>query len=110
MSTQTSTTPEVPRFELRHRMHRAMEWANLGPDDMAAEVGRGVTTIRNYLAGRTSPTRAVLIAWAMRCGVPFSWLDTGEEPADPPDGNGQVLSGYPGWFRGTPVEVARKAS
>ena len=69
-----------------------MEWADLGPEDMAAEIGRGVTTIRNYLAGRTNPSRAVLIAWAMKCGVPVGWLIDGEVPTAPTDTPpGQVI-------------------
>lgn len=77
---EQSDTSKVPRFELRHRMDLAMESAGLKAEDMAAEIGRGVTTIRNYLAGRTAPTRAVVTAWALRCQVDRDWLATGIEP------------------------------
>jgi transcriptional regulator with XRE-family HTH domain len=64
-----------------------MEDADLNPEVMAVEIGRSVTTIRNYLAGRTVPTRAVLVTWSLRCGVDLDWLATGieEGPGAPPD-------------------------
>ena len=77
MSIQT-TSPQAPQFELRHRLDLALEVADLKPEDIAAEIGRSATTIRNYLAGRTHPSRAVLIAWSFKCGVSLDWLETGE--------------------------------
>jgi transcriptional regulator with XRE-family HTH domain len=64
----------VPQFELRHRLRRALEVADVKPETMAAELGKNVTTIRNYLAGRTVPHRASLIVWALFCGVDPDWL------------------------------------
>ena len=109
MSEQSNPT-NVPQFELRHRLDLAMEWAGLKPEDMATEIGRSATTIRNYLSGRTTPDRGHVIAWALRCGVPFGWLESGmidltdtPEP-DGPEGindrrtrRGQS-SGRVGWF------------
>lgn len=67
-----------PRFELRHRLARALEWGQVSREEMAVEVGVGVTTIRNYLRGSTLPTRATVEVWARRCGVPFDWLLHGD--------------------------------
>lgn len=88
---EQSESSNVPRFELRHRMDLSMESAGLGTEDMAVEIGRSVTTIRNYLAGRTIPTRAVITAWALRCGVDRYWLATGLV-ADPGTPEGQDVS------------------
>lgn len=82
----------VPAFELRHRLARALEEADVSNEEMAHEIGRGVTTIRNYLRGRTIPERAVLVTWALRCGVPFDWLSTGVEPQDGDDPGGLEVS------------------
>lgn len=73
--TAAPVAPMGPAFELRHYLHRAMEEAGKKPEDMAALLGCSVTTVRNYLRGRTTPTRAVLIAWASICEVPFEWLE-----------------------------------
>lgn len=80
----------VPAFELRHRLARALEHAGLKPEDMAVELGLGVTTIRNYLHDRTTPRRAVLLAWALRCGVPFEWLAEGTLPGPSPQDGGSI--------------------
>lgn len=75
MGTSTDIAPSGPSFELRHYMARALEEAGLTTDDMARHLNCGPTTIRNYLRGRTRPNRGVLIAWAMKCGVPVEWLE-----------------------------------
>lgn len=89
MSTQTAPG-EVPAFELKHRLSLALEVAELKPEDIAVELGLAVTTVRNYLSGRTTPKRAVLVAWAFRCGVPIDWLATGSHGDTPPDNGGSV--------------------
>jgi transcriptional regulator with XRE-family HTH domain len=63
-----------PEFEMRHRMGLALEYGSVSVNEMARELGISRTTISNYLHGRTQPRRGDLIAWAMRCGVPFDWL------------------------------------
>lgn len=89
MSTQTDHGG-VPAFQLKHRLSLALEIAELKPEDIAVELGLAATTVRNYLAGRTSPKRAVLVAWALRCGVPIDWLAEGVIPQTPPDDGGSV--------------------
>lgn len=82
----------IPRFELRHRLQLALEHADVSNAEMAAELGVAETTIRNYLSSRTTPHRGTLIAWALRCGVPFEWLAHGTVPGRDggpgPDGTG----------------------
>lgn len=43
-------------------------------------------TVGNYLAGRTTPSTAVLRVWAMRCGVPLDWIRYGIGPENDDDG------------------------
>lgn len=64
----------TPEFEMRHRMELALEYGSVTVSEMARHLGISRTTISNYLHGRTRPRRGDLIAWAMRCGVPFDWL------------------------------------
>src|SRR4029079_10203184 len=63
-----------PEFEMRHRMSLALEYGSVSINEMAAHLDISRTTVSNYLHGRTQPRRGDLIAWAMRCGVPFEWL------------------------------------
>lgn len=82
----------TPHFEVRHRMARALEVAGLSREDIATELDVHRNTISNYLNGKTAPTRAVLIAWHMRTGVPLRWLETGESsPIVLPTGGYQAV-------------------
>lgn len=73
----TQVAPLAPQFGLKHRLALALEVACLDRDQMAAELGVHKNTITNYMRGHTVPSRGVLIAWALRTGVPFEWLLTG---------------------------------
>ena len=70
----------VPGFEMRHRLGLALEWADVSAGEMAETLGVHRNTVSNYLNGRATPKRAVLVTWAVRCGVPLVWLLTGHEP------------------------------
>jgi transcriptional regulator with XRE-family HTH domain len=72
----------VPPIELRHRMAIALEWRGISVGEMADELGVHRNTVSAYLHGRARPRRSDLVAWALRCGVPFDWLLTGVEPSD----------------------------
>lgn len=65
---------------------------------MADELGMSRKSVGDYINGRGTPKRPVLIAWSLKCGVPFEWLAFGIEPDDGP--GGQVIDAS-GWFRGT---------
>jgi transcriptional regulator with XRE-family HTH domain len=88
-STKTSA---VPRFEVRHRLQLALEHADVSVGEMADELGVHRNTIGRYLHASKPPSRAVLRVWAMRCGVPFAWLETGESDNGGGDGPGQSLN------------------
>lgn len=79
----------MPEWEQRHRLARALEFADLKPVEMARHLDLSENTIRNYLSGRTSPNGGVLRSWALRCGVPVGWLRYGDDYDTPsPDGGG----------------------
>ncbi len=64
----------VPKWTLADRLRKARLHAGLEQADLAREIGIGRSTIVNYEAGKTEPSRPVLLAWAMRCGVDYEWL------------------------------------
>lgn len=76
----------IPQFEMRHRMQLALEYGNVSVNEMAETLDASRTTVSNYLHGRTTPRRPVLRMWALKCGVPFEWLITGETEAELPTG------------------------
>ena len=63
---------------------------------MADELGVSLNTVYNYAGGRTRASRAVLRVWAMRCGVPFDWLEHGDHEDDPTPPNGPASECYRG--------------
>lgn len=77
------STAEAPTIDLPQRLWLSLDKARVSTKAMAGHLGVSEGTVRNYMKGPqrggTVPTRAVLIAWAQRTGVPFEWLsDVGE--------------------------------
>lgn len=58
-----------------------MEFAGLKTPKMARLLGVSENTVRNYLKGKSAPTRALLVAWSTICQVPFEWISGTEEGA-----------------------------
>ncbi|WP_313673304.1 helix-turn-helix transcriptional regulator [Mycolicibacterium sp.] len=84
---------QIPSFEMRHRLQLAREYAGLSRSQLANRMEISRNSVLNGETGRTVPRKIVLNAWAMACGVPVSWLLTGEPPADhpgPPSGLGII--------------------
>lgn len=75
--TEATTPAPVPQWTLGDRLRKAREHAGLKQTEMAAEIGIGRSSIINYESDKAIPARPVLIAWAIRCAVPYEWL-TGE--------------------------------
>lgn len=87
MTTGIETTGNVPEFDLADRMRKSLRHADLGVQGMAdyLDVTRG--TVGNWINGRIHPSTQTLRLWALRTGVPFKWLETGETPTgNDPDG------------------------
>ena len=87
MTTGIETTGNVPEFDLADRMRKSLRHADLGVQGMAdyLDVTRG--TVGNWINGRIHPSTQTLRLWALRTGVPFKWLETGETPTgNNPDG------------------------
>lgn len=84
---------QTPTVQLRHRLAISMEWAGVRRTDMAELLAVSNNTISNYTNGKTTPSRGVVIAWALRCGVPVEWLYDGEvDHSGDPDNRGVATS------------------
>lgn len=64
----------IPEWTLGWRLKRALDFADLSAQDMAAELGVHVGTISRWMNDRETPRRAYMMAWALRTGVPFGWI------------------------------------
>lgn len=89
MTTGIETTGNVPEFDLADRMRKSLRHADLGVQGMAdyLDVTRG--TVGNWINGRIHPSTQTLRLWALRTGVPFKWLETGEAPTGDNPGGGE---------------------
>lgn len=81
----------IPKFDVHDRLRKAREHAHIDQADLAKDLGVARQTVSNYERGAVKPRRAVVMAWAMRTGVPIKWLETGEAP--PLDNEGMRLPG-----------------
>lgn len=78
MSEQTEWTGLS--FTIGDRLRKAREWAGLEQEQLAAEIDISRGTVSNYERGETQPKKLALKAWAIRCGVPLSYLEAGTLP------------------------------
>lgn len=67
----------MPPIEVRHRLRIAREFAGLEQDQLAERIGVSRNTVGNAEKGRGKPRKITLNAWALACGVPVSWIETG---------------------------------
>lgn len=77
----------VPQIEVRHRLRIAREFVGLDQEQLADRMEVSRSTVSNAENGIGTPRRSTVNAWALACGVPASWIWTGEIPQDGP-GNG----------------------
>ncbi len=70
----------VPEFDLADRMRKALRTSGVGSMEMADYLGVTRATVSNWINGHVKPSLQSLRLWAMRTGVDFDWLRTGEDP------------------------------
>lgn len=75
------------------RLAKALRLANISSNEMADHLEMSRTTISNYINGRTNPKRSIMRDWAIRTGVPLTWLETGQLPSGPTTGGEQSRLG-----------------
>lgn len=76
-----------PQITMRHRLRIAREFAGLEQTELAELMGTTRSTVSNAETGKVEPQRTTVNAWALACGVPASWIRTGQSPGDHPDGS-----------------------
>lgn len=94
----------VPEFDIHDRLRKARELSGLDRAALADEIGVSRNTIGNYEGRATSHLKPIVLRqWALRTGVPYQWLLTGEGSRHDrgPDGlprldSNQQPSGYTG--------------
>lgn len=70
----------VPEFDLPDRMRKALRAAGMTVQEMADYLGVARNTASNWINGKNPPSKQTQRLWALRTGVSFDWLQTGENP------------------------------
>lgn len=78
----------IPRFEIRHRVRLAREYAGLQQAELAELTGMARSGIAAIEAGKNRPRRSSINLIALATGVSREWLETGNTPAGDGPGGG----------------------
>lgn len=75
------------QFTQSDRLDKALRLSGVTGREMADYLGITPSTVSRYINGKADVPLQTVRLWALRTGVPFRWLQTGETPAgDDPDG------------------------
>jgi len=75
---QATDMGEIPEWTLRWRLQRSLVHADVSIDEMADELDVSRQTVSRWLNDHGVPRNGFLKLWALRCGVPYEWLRTGQ--------------------------------
>lgn len=75
--TPPDASPDAPPWNLADRLEKARKHARVSVGEMADYLGVSPGTVHNWTSGRIRPKVQTLRLWAIRCGVPYAWLETG---------------------------------
>jgi transcriptional regulator with XRE-family HTH domain len=107
MTTMIQRHAEIPVETLGQRLERARKAVGIGVGQMAEILDVSRSMVSRYESGAETPRRMVLLAYALICGVPIAWVETGAGGDDDhwlqhfgvteraPRRRGRVIQGYP---------------
>lgn len=68
---------QAPEWDLADRMRKSLRHAGMDVQEIAEYLGVSRSSVSNWINGRVKPSKPTQRLWALRCGVPFSWLAEG---------------------------------
>ncbi len=77
---------QIPELTFDWRLKMACAQAGITQAELASSLGVNPATISRWISGDNMPRRPQMIACALALGVPFTWLETGQAPAEPEPG------------------------
>lgn len=72
----------IPVFSIGDRLRKARERVGMSQSAFAHELGISPRTVSSCEREEFGVKRSTVMAWSMRTGVPYEWLQTGAMPAD----------------------------
>jgi transcriptional regulator with XRE-family HTH domain len=70
---------ELPRWDLADRMRKSLRHAGIGVQDMAEYLDVDRSTVSTWINGRIEPSVQTAKLWALRTGVPYTYLCHGTD-------------------------------
>lgn len=64
----------IPEWDLADRLRKALRYSDLRVQELAAYLDVSRNTVSNWINGRVEPSVQSQRLWALRTGVPYSWL------------------------------------
>lgn len=86
----TQPLEDLLQWTLADRMTKALRASGIKSNDMAEYLGMSRTSVSNWINGRISPDTRTLRLFALRTGVPYEWLVTGDMNGQNGPGGGNV--------------------
>jgi len=74
----TPAVAVLPEWDRADRMRKALRHARITPGQMAEYLEVGGNTVSTWINGRVDPRPQTLMLWALRTGVPYTWLCHGD--------------------------------
>lgn len=74
------------KFTQGDRLDKALRVSGMSHKDMAEYLEVSRNTISNYTNDKTPVKRHILVAWALKTGVPLEWILTGDAESRRPGG------------------------
>jgi transcriptional regulator with XRE-family HTH domain len=70
-----------PEWDLADRLRKALREADVSVQEMAEYLEVSRNTVSSWINGHHRPRPSDLKQWALRCGVPYTWLVGGGDPS-----------------------------
>ena len=74
MSEPAANTDAVPAWDIADRMRKALRVSGVSIEDMADYIEVSRRSVGNWINGRADPAAKYVRLWALRTGVPYTWL------------------------------------
>ena len=68
----------IPEWDLADRLRKALRVSGVSSHEMTDYLGLSRYSVSRFITGAGQPSTQTLRLWALRTGVPFEWLLTGE--------------------------------
>jgi transcriptional regulator with XRE-family HTH domain len=77
LMSEMQTHAVVPELTLGWRLRLAVAHAGISVEEIADEMGVSRSTVSRWANDRGPVREIYLKQWALRCGVPYEWLNAG---------------------------------